>query len=199
MSERFAAEKRQNHLEEFLTTKIGQLSDGTRESLEQYITDNFSEEEADKLLEHAKWNNDLMSGLAAMQQDIKEFAGDDKSAGFIAFLNNQLKPEVDKFADRLGISFEGWQVPEELSAGTLEVNLRFVGQKEAVKAVIIEPEKTSVENEGQEQETAQADLGQMPLIPSPQTVEAAQDEAQTVSQYMLLQGKGTGYLINLVA
>lgn len=172
LGEKFAAERRQEKLEEAMSTKFGQLSDSSREDLEQYIKDNFSEEEAEKLLEDTKWNNDLMSGLAALHRDIREFGADEsKAKGFINFLNSTLKQEVDSITEKLGgLAFEGWQAMDGAS-GELEANFKFNGQ-DTTKVIVMGLEKTlDTEKDAQKTHT-----------PSPRLLDL-----------------GTGYLIDLMA
>jgi hypothetical protein len=144
LGERFAKERRQKKLEEALTIKFGQLSDSSREELGQYLKDNFSEEEAEKLQEHTKWSNDLMSGLAAIHRDIRESgAGEAKAREFMNFLNSTMKQEVEKVTDELGgLEFDGWQALDGL-AGELEASFRFTGQDQTTRVTILGPERVA--------------------------------------------------------
>jgi hypothetical protein len=131
LAEKFAAEQKQDTLEEAMSVKFGQLSDSSRADLEKYITDNFSEEEAEKLLEHTKWSNDLMSGLAAIHSDIRASGADENAIkGFMNFLNGTMKQEVDKLTEKLGgLTFNGWQSGADGTLGELSASFKFNGQE----------------------------------------------------------------------
>jgi hypothetical protein len=136
--ERLSEERRQRKLEEAMTTKFGQLSDSSREELKKYLTDNFGEEEAEKLLEYAKWSNDLMSGLAGIHRDIRESGADEKKAeSFLDFLNGTIKKEVENITSRLGdMSFDGWQASDG-APGALEAGFKFTGRDDVAKVTIM--------------------------------------------------------------
>lgn len=138
LAEKFAEERQQNKLDEALNTKFGQLSDSARADLEQYLTDNFEEEEAAKLLEHTQWNNNLMDGLTAIHEGIRASGADEeKLNSFVNFLNGNLKEELGALTEGLGgLSFEGWQNPAG-ATGSLNASFKFTGQAEAITVKIM--------------------------------------------------------------
>ncbi len=195
LGEKFAEERRQSKLEEAMTTKFGQLSDSSRQALEQYVQDNFSEEEAEKLLEHTKWSNDLMSGLAAVHRDIRE-SGDSasKAEGFMKFLNGTLKKEVEAITEKLGgLGFEGWQAAPDGGLGELEAGFTFNGG-ETVKVLITGLGETLGESE--EQLTADQLLKTSPASRPEEDTRDGQAALRASTKLLKL---GTGYLIDLMA
>jgi hypothetical protein len=130
LMDKFNAERRQDRLAEIMGTKFGQLNSTSQEELAQYIKDHFNEDEAEKLLEHTKWNKNLMGGLAALYRDMQVLgANDGHMADFMNFLNDHLKRDVENVAQRLGgPAFEGWQAPEGTN-GDLTASFSFAGQE----------------------------------------------------------------------
>ncbi|MDR1920528.1 MAG: hypothetical protein LBS31_02120 [Candidatus Adiutrix sp.] len=194
MGERFAEERRRNKLEEAMTTKFGQLSDGAREELEKYLTDNFDEEEAEKLLEHTKWSNDLMSGLAGVHGDIRESGADESQArAFMNFLNGTLKKEVGNITSELGgMSFEGWQALDGIK-GELKASFKFIGQDDVVNVAVMRPEKMILEEEAGRLSAEQA----LNALKSPRREEELQ--AGQAARPAVPHKLGVGYLIDMMA
>jgi hypothetical protein len=139
LAEKFTKERQENKLTEAMGTKFGQLSDSSREELKQYLKNNFGEEEAEKLLAQSKWNDDLMSGLAAVHKGIGEFGGEEQQKNFVDFLNNTLKPEMDKIAESLaGLTFGGWQA-SSYGLSDLTASFNFTGQPATNIAIMAAP------------------------------------------------------------
>jgi uncharacterized protein (DUF1697 family) len=186
---RFQAEKRQDHLNEFLGTKFGQLSQESRDQLTQYLESHFSEEEAEKLLEHTKWNNDIMAGLAGIEGAIKAMRTDSRAQEeLVRFLNSQVSPELEKIAARLdGLNFDGFEVPAGESAEPMTANLHFAGQKGALKTAMVNSEPAMTE------ESDETGLPAAEEAPKP-----AEAILAAVNDPVCLQRlRGTGYLISL--
>ena len=139
--EKFNAERRQDKLAELLDTKFGQLSDSSREELAKYIKERYGEDEAETLLEHIKWNKNLMGGLAALYRDMRALGADeDQMAGFVNFLNDHLKRDVESVAFKTGgPAFAGWQAPED-AEGDLKASFTFAG-REPIRVGLKAPEK----------------------------------------------------------
>jgi len=142
LMEKFNAERRQEKLAELLDTKFGQLSDSSREELAKYIEDRYSEDEAETLLENIKWNKNLMGGLAALHRDMRALGADeDQMAGFVSFLNDHLKRDVESVASKTdGPAFAGWQAPED-AEGDLTASFTFDG-REPLRVHLKAPERT---------------------------------------------------------
>lgn len=196
LEERFSAERRQGQLEEALATKFGQLSDSSREELEQYLKNNFTEERAENLLDQARWNNDVLSGLAGIHRDIRETEGDEKKAAdFMRFLNGTMKTELNKVTEKLdGLAFGGWQAPEALN-GELEAAFNFTGQDQTVK--VLTPDLApAAPNEGDPKLNSRLQAERILQPPSAETADQARDARAAA---LFPRKMGTGYLINIRA
>ncbi len=157
--------------------------------LKSYIENNFNEEEAEKLLDHAQWNKDILSGLATMHQEIRQTsAGGEKSAGFIDFINDQMKPDFQKVMDRLaGLKLGGLHVPDD-PLTEIGAVFQWPGWEE-IQVNLKAPAQTATED----QEIGPPGNEKLPVSPAP----AAAWEAGLPGH--LKKYLATGYLINLMA
>ena len=191
----FQAERRQDKLMEAMTTKFGQLSDNSRAELSEYLKNNFSSEEAGKLLAHSGWKNNLMDGLASMQSEMRKIGtAENKVNDFTNFLNGTIKNEIEGIAEALGdMNFEGWRL-EDGPVGELSATFNFLGQDAATKVIIPAQEayagQTFMESEGPHVRPVAIDT-----IQSSQVTEDNGNDLFKNRQFI----KGTGYLIDLVA
>lgn len=187
-------ERQLDKLEEAMTTRFGQLNESSLEEMEQYLKKNFDEETAEKLLEHTRWSNDLMSGLAGINQDIREYGGTDSQAeDFLNYLNSHLKSEVARIAADLGgLNFDGWQSLSGVE-GELEAAFNFSGQDNPLKVTIMDPGNNAVGDEEADDKADHAERILQAYKPA-----GAPEVAQVLPRHMQWL-KGTGYLINLKA
>ena len=191
--EEYNAGRRQDKLNEALTTKVGQLDDGVRQELEQYLADNFDEELSDQLLDKLKWNDELMSGLAGVHSLIEESGtGENQAENFLKFANDRLKGEMEKIADRLGgLEFQGWQAAEG-RMGEIEASFRFTGQDQDTRVTILEP-LPSPDQVQHEEETVK-----QPELQAQESRAAAESNIRSSLIGKMQKQMASGYLINLM-
>lgn len=196
-AERFAEENRRKKLDELMDSKFGQLSDSAREELEKYLSDNFGEEEAQRLLEHTRWSNNLMTGLAGIHRDLRESGTDEHQVGrFMNFLNGTLKNEVGNIASELGgLTFDGWQASEAPEGG-LEALIQFKSLEDVTTVAIMAPDRTVLE----EADSYQAREFTADQILNPAlSAQPADDSQKNESLLRAVKKADLGYLVDLLA
>lgn len=190
----FSENRRQENLREAMDIKFGQLQDGTREKLEEYLKNNFSEEDSEQFIENMNWNDNLMSGLASIHNGIREKeTGENKAEEFVNFLNSQVKGDVDKITNKLeGLAFNGWQGLDG-SVGELEGSFKFNGLQEATQVTILNMPAT----EQAPVDAMEARAADEPASPG-REAEKENTENQALAWH-LKKDNAIGYLINLMA
>ena len=179
------AEAERKKLLTAMTLKFGQLDDQTLAELGEYLGQAFGQEEADRLMSQVNRTGELMEGLAAIHRDIRDNGGEAQAAGFVGFLNSEMKDEVGRAANDLGLEFDGWQSLDGIS-GELTATFSIQGTERTATVTILGPEARATDDA-----SAEAIL---------RANEAAQQEreAREIPKH-LQKPRATGYLIDLMA